>query len=170
MTGEDLRRALCGHDFGMVEQARITGSDADRAYFLDHYIDHTLKWFGHRGPPPALDAFRYFNSGLVLARREPLGEFLAWCEDVLGKAPAHHRVGAHMIADQDYFQFWTNTLHPGSCATLEWRWNHCEHWHQGFPRSGALVQHFSNFCHGPTDHGIARMRDILMRELGASGA
>ena len=65
-----------------------------------------------------------------------------------------------MISDQDYFQVWTNNLYPGSCRELSWEWNHCEYWDTGFPRTGARIAHFSNFCNGPARDTAARMRAL----------
>jgi hypothetical protein len=62
-----------------------------------------------------------------------------------------------MVADQDYFQHWANTLHPGACAELPWEWNHCEWWDEDFPAPDARILHFSNFCLGPTTDSIDRM-------------
>jgi hypothetical protein len=69
-----------------------------------------------------------------------------------------HQVGMHMIADQDYLQYWVHNLKPGSCILLPWYWNHCRHWAEGFPRPGARVIHFSNFCNGPDQDIIKQMR------------
>jgi hypothetical protein len=65
-----------------------------------------------------------------------------------------------MIADQDYIQYWTNELHPRSAATLDWSWNHCEHWHGDFPRPGVRIAHLSNACHGPTRRSLWRLRAL----------
>jgi hypothetical protein len=120
-----------------------------RADFLEHYERHPLVWLGDGTPPPTREAFRYFNSGVLLARRDGLEPFVAWALERMRAAGDAHQVGAHMIADQDYLQLWTNTLAPGSCTTLSWQWNHCEHWDEGFPRRGARIVHASNFCRGP---------------------
>jgi hypothetical protein len=64
-----------------------------------------------------------------------------------------------MVADQDYFQFWVNTLYPDA-RRHPWYWNHCEHWHPAFPRLGTLIAHFSNFCHGPVAATPTRMRAL----------
>lgn len=145
----DVERALDGRGLAMAEQTTIRGSGMTRADFLEHYVRHSLAWLGADAAPPPLEAFRFFNSGVLLARRDALAPLVAWALEQMRIRGDAHQVGAHMIADQDYFQLWTNTLHPGSCATLSWIWNHCEHWDDGFPRDGARILHASNFCRGP---------------------
>ena len=74
----------------------------------------------------------------------------------VGKTSLVYHV-SHMLADQDYLRLWTNSRHPGSCTTLAWDWNHCEHWDDGFPRRGARIVHASNFCRGPRPAGSLRL-------------
>jgi hypothetical protein len=153
----NVERALDGLPLAMAEQTGIRGSAMGRAGFMDHYRAHTLAWIAPAVAPPRLERFRFFNSGVVLGARAEFERLTAWALDTIGRLGPRHEVGRHMIADQDYFQAWTNTLHPGSCRTLGWEWNHCEHWDEGFPRRGALICHFSNFCNGPTARTLARM-------------
>lgn len=153
-----VEAALGAGGLGMVEQTAIRGSILNRSGFLDHYLDHTLSWFDPSAPPPPLERFRYYNGGVVLGHRDELARLAGWAEDRIRGAASHHHVGRHMISDQDYFQFWANQLSPDACVELPWQWNHCEHWDEGFPRSGALVLHFSNFCNGPGARQRARMR------------
>ena len=153
----DVEHALAGRPLAMAEQTTIRGSGMSRADFLEHYVRHPLAWLGRADAPPPLDAFRYFNSGVVLARRDGLEPFLAWALPRMRQAGDAHQAGEHMIADQDYLQLWTNTLQPGCCTTLPWEWNHCEHWDDGFPRRGARIVHSSNFCRGPSRTGSLRL-------------
>ena len=153
----DVERALAGRSLAMAEQTTIRGSGMSRADFLEHYVRHPLAWLARGDAPPPLDAFRYFNSGVVLARRDGLEPFLAWALPRMRQAGDAHQAGEHMIADQDYLQLWTNTLHPGCCTTLPWEWNHCEHWDDGFPRRRARIVHSSNFCRGPRRTGSLRL-------------
>lgn len=152
-----IERALDGRSLAMVEQTVVRGSDMDRAAFLRHYRDHALAWIDPNRTPPDLEDFRYFNSGVVLGTREELMRLTTWALALVRRPGASHQIGQHMITDQDYFQFWANTLHADRCRTLGWEWNHCEHWDEDFPRTGARVLHFSNFCHGPTVRSVARM-------------
>lgn len=161
LAGADVVAELKRHPFAMLEQAAVIGSGNDRSFFLEHYVNHTMAWFGDKRAPPRLHSFRYYNSGVLLCTAEALTEFLQWCKPSITSKPDHHRVGQHMIADQDYLQYWLNTVHPGMCRSLPWFWNHCEHWHDGFPRPGARVYHFSNFCHGPDATTTARMSHFL---------
>jgi len=149
LTTDTVRDALAGRGLGMAEQTTILGSHMTRKEFLDHYIHYSLAWLEPDAPPPTLNAYRFFNSGVVLGRRSELHRFATWALEKATLATRPHQLGEHMIADQDYFQFWTNTLHPGCCQTLPWSWNHSSLWDSGFPRSGAHIMHFSNFCHGP---------------------
>lgn len=146
---DDVEQALAGRGLAMAEQTTIRRSGMSRADFREHYVRHSLAWLGGGAAPPSQDAFRYFNSGVVLARRDALAPLVAWALERMHAAGDAHQAGEHMIADQDYFQLWANTLHPGSCSTLSWHWNHCEHWDDGFPRAGARIVHASNFCLGP---------------------
>jgi hypothetical protein len=145
-----LELALEGRSLGMVEQPGIRGSGMEHSDFLSHYRDHTLQWFENsRDPAPDPNDFRFYNSGVVVGRREAFAAVVDWAIASIRGTDREHQVGEHMIADQDYFQYWCNRLHPLSCTPLPWYWNHCEHWDVSFPRRGALVTHFSNFCAGP---------------------
>ena len=162
-TGADVAAALAGHPLGMVEQATIRGSSMDRAAFLEHYRVHTLGFIDPEVSPPTLEAFRYFNSGVVLGRCDALAEVVADALARIAAARGPHVLGAHMIADQDYFQHWVLSVRPGSCADLDWEWNHCSWWHDPFPRDGARILHFSNFMDGPTPETLAQMDAISSR-------
>jgi hypothetical protein len=152
-----ISRALGAAALGMVEQTGITGSGMTRGDFLQHYVTHALAWFAPGTPAPGLERFRFYNSGVVLGRRGELERLTTWALDTMHRAGKDHRIGRHMIADQDYFQYWTNTLFPSSCVQLPWNWNHCRHWDPDFPRSDAYILHFSNFCRGPSLHQVWRM-------------
>jgi hypothetical protein len=153
-----VEAALGPAGLAMAEQTAIRGSTMTGTDFLRHYANHTLEWFAPGSAPPALDAFHYYNSGVVVGRREELSAVAAWARARITSARVDHRVGQHMIADQDYFQYWANALAPHRCARLPWRWNHCRHWDEGFPRPDAYILHFSNFCNGPRAASIWRMR------------
>ena len=155
-----IRLAMGPHPLAMVEQTGITGSTMSRREFLAHYTRHTLALLAPGAPPPPIERFRYFNSGVVLGVREEWNRLVTWALTAIAGHAGEHQVGEHMIADQDYFQYWANTLHPGCCAELPWCWNHCEHWDAGFPRPGVLLAHFSNFCNGPAPGTSARMRAL----------
>jgi hypothetical protein len=165
-----IEGALAGRALGMVEQTTILGSAMARADFLDHYVRHSLTWLGGDLAAPRLEEFRFFNSGVVLGRRAELERLTAWALARMEEAGDRHHVGAHMIADQDYLQIWTNSLRPGSCAALSWEWNHCEHWDAGFPRRGARIVHASNFCRGPTHLGLWKLElKLALARLGWTG-
>ncbi len=153
----DIPSALDGHSLGMVEQTGIRGSAMSRKDFLESYKKHTLAFFDPELSAPSLDEFRHFNSGVVLGHRKEFQRFVEWAQHVAGSMRGEHQVGTYMIADQDYFQLWTNNLNPGTCKQLPWMWNHCEHWDEGFPRKEAIIVHFSNFCNGPTRESLLRM-------------
>ena len=159
-TERMVAAALADHPIAMVEQPTVTGSRMGRVDFLAHYVRHTLALLAPEAPPPALADFRYFNSGVVLLRRAEAEALTRWAQRTIDDVAGDHEVGEHMIADQDYFQLWVNTLHPGRAANLPWYWNHCEHWHPSFPRLGTLIAHFSNFCHGPAATTPTRMRAL----------
>lgn len=166
ITAEDIRRALDGRGLGMVEQTTILNSTMSRVDFWQHYKEHSLVWLDPGAQAPFLKDYRFYNSGVVLAQREEMERFCTWAMRVLAQRPGDHRVGEHMITDQDYFQYYANNLHPDSCRELSWRWNHCEHWDQGFPRPGAYVAHFSNFCLRPGWRQLLRIRATWRQGLG----
>ncbi|MFT7533261.1 MAG: hypothetical protein ACI9FD_004296 [Gammaproteobacteria bacterium] len=157
-----IESALCKYEYAMVEQKQIIGSNNDRAFFLEHYENHSMVWFDS-SDAPEIDDFRFYNAGVVLFTIESLVRFLPWSNSVIESKPDHHRVGKHMIGDQDYLQFWVNNLNPQQCRELPWFWNHCEHWDAEFPRNGALICHFSNFCNGPAPDAWDRMSSLLER-------
>lgn len=152
-----IQEALEQFPLAMVEQTGIRGSSMNRIDFLNHYKNHTLAWFASNGVAPDADRFRFFNSGVVLGNRTEFTKLVPWALGKIRSAATNHEIGIHMIADQDYFQYWANTLHPGVCRSLPWHWNHCEYWDSGFPREGAIFYHFSNFCKGPTRKILFRM-------------
>lgn len=160
VAAAEVAAALAGRGLGMVEQTPPPGAGYGRERFHDHYCRHTHRWFGAPGDPPPFAAFRYFNSGVVLARRAPLGALCEWALQSVTQRGPQHEVGAHMIADQDYFQYWAHALHPDSATALDWSWNHCAHWHGDFPRPGARIAHLSNACQGPTRRTIWRLRAL----------
>lgn len=155
-----VHKALNEHLLGMVEQTTITGSTMSRAAFWEHYRRHSLTFIAPDLAPPALSSFRYFNSGVILGHRLAIAAVTRWALDEISRSSSDHNIGRHMIADQDYFQVWTNNLYPGTCQELPWKWNHCEYWDAGFPRSRARIAHFSNFCNGPAPDTASRMRAL----------
>ena len=166
MDDAELAAMLGDRGLAMVEQTGITRSDMNRASFLEHYQQHSLAFIAPDQPLPELDDFRFYNSGVVVARREAMANIVAWARGHIATADGNHQVGEHMIADQDYFQVWVNNLHPHSCAELPWSWNHCEWWDEDFPRDDARVAHFSNFCIGPEEKIVERM--VAQRRRGLS--
>jgi hypothetical protein len=152
-----VEQQIAGYRLAMAEQPTIRGSAMGRPQFLDHYCRHSLAWIAPEAMAPDVERFRFFNSGVVLGLTEELGRLGDWALETIRRTGPEHRVGQHMVADQDYFQVWANSLHPGSCRTLGWEWNHCEHWDDKFPRRDAYVLHYSNFCQGPTARTLLRM-------------
>ncbi len=152
-----IEAALGGRGLGMVEQTAILGSDADRAFFREHYRRYALAVLAPESSVPPLDRFRYYNSGVVLASRDELELLVPWALATIATVGARHDAGEHMVADQDYFQVWANTLHPESCTALPWRWNHSAAWDEGFPREDAWILHLTNFCRGPSPWSYARL-------------
>lgn len=149
ITDDDLRSELGVGQFAMVEQTTIAGSTMGRAEFLDHYLGHSHRYLVPLLPEPDLERFRYFNSGLIVFRRLELRNFLDWADDLRRDLPAHHTIGAHMIADQDYLQVWANVIRAGARSEMGPEWNHCPLWDRDFPRDDGRIVHLSNFCNGP---------------------
>jgi GT2 family glycosyltransferase len=154
----DLVDALGDRPIGMVEQTCIRGGDMDGTRLRAFAYETMLPFFGPVPAGLAAEDLTYYNSGVVIAVREEIADLTAWALDTIAGCERSHDVGEHMVGDQDYFQYWVNVLHPGRCASLPWVWNHCEHWDEGFPRPGARILHFSNFCHGPRRETARRMR------------
>lgn len=161
LAAAEVSTALGEQRMAMVEQTGIAGSGMTPGDFQEHYSKRSLAFIdGSAAAPPAI-SFRYFNSGVVLAFRDELQLLLEWVAARRLLLPADHSVGAHMIADQDYFQVWANSVVPDRCASLSWQWNHCGHWDTGFPRRDALIAHFSNFCNGPEFETVLAMHNLL---------
>jgi lipopolysaccharide biosynthesis glycosyltransferase len=157
LDSTSIEGALAGRGLGMVEQRTIVGSGADRGFFRSHYERWALALLAPESAPPPRERFRYFNSGVVLARRAELLRLVPWALARIAALGSRHDAGEHMVADQDYFQVWANTLHPESCTTLPWRWNHAAAWDEGFPREGAWLLHLTNFCRGPSPWAYLRL-------------
>jgi hypothetical protein len=155
--------ALAGSGLGLVEQPQVRGSTTDRTALNAHYREHTLSWFGVPESAGHGGDFRYYNTGVMLATREALQQLVHWALEHLQGRLAPHRVGRHMIADQDYVQYWVNELNPAVCRPLPWQWNHCTHWDDGFPDPRALIYHLSSFCTAP------RLRHLLVMALIGRG-
>ena len=156
-TAADVAEALGERSIGMVEQTGIRGSNMDRSRFRDHYRDVSLAFIDPTAPVPALEDFRFFNSGVVFGRREAIVDLVGTTRARIELRTDAHVVGEHLVTDQDYLQHWANTLHPGACAQFSWEWNHCEWWDDDFPAAGARILHFSNFYLGPTRDALDRM-------------
>lgn len=155
----DVRDALGGKGLGMVEQKR-TVSQMGRRELYEHYCRVSMAFDAPDCLPPAFEAFRYFNSGVMLLERQAAIAALDWARGRVRDTPRPHRVGDQMIADQDHLQVWANSIAPGCCTELPWYWNHCQHWDDDFPRADAWIVHFSNFCNGPAPDTAPRMRRL----------
>jgi hypothetical protein len=158
LEDRDIAEALSEGSLGMVAQETITGSAMAPADFLEHYVRHTLAFISPGEKPPPPERFTYFNSGVVLGTRAELESLCSWATSAIASAGRPHAVGKHMIADQDYFQYWAHAVAPDRTVALPWSWNHSALWHEGFPRPDASILHFSNFCNGPARGAPARMR------------
>ena len=154
-----VEQALGGRSLAMAEQTGIQGSHMGRRELQQHYLDHALVWFDPDAEPSSDPDFRFYNSGVVLATRDGANDIVKWAVSRLPQGS--HQVGEHMITDQDYYQYWTNAMHPDACSLLDWRWNHCRHWDATFPHPSARIVHLSWFCKPPTLAQIAHM--TLMR-------
>jgi hypothetical protein len=163
LSDKDLEVNLSQHGLAMVEQTGIRGSSMNRKDFLDHFCRHSLAFIHPEGQPPPIERFRFYNSGVVMGRIQTLEELVDWAQHSINTHQDLHQIGEHMIADQDYFQVWANILHPDQCTELSWKWNHCELWDDDFPKPNGVVAHFSNFCHGPSEDTIVRMKKLRRR-------
>jgi GT2 family glycosyltransferase len=153
----DLGTALGAFDFGMVEQTTVSGSSMGREEFLEHFTKVSLPTVDSDARTPSLDVFRYWNSGVVLARTSALLELAQFATQKWTQNPAGHIVGDHMVSDQDYFQYWGSVRNPGSTNTLTKHWNHCQWWDDDFPNPAAKIHHYSNFCLGPDETIVEKM-------------
>jgi N-acetylglucosaminyl-diphospho-decaprenol L-rhamnosyltransferase len=164
LTARELAGLLGGRDFAMAEQPGITGSAMSRTDFLEHYVTHALPAIDPDAAPPSLADFRYYNSGVVVARPEPLRELATFALDRYADRDRAHVRGAHMVADQDYVQFWCTTLRPGTCSDLSTDWNHCRWWDADYPRPAARIRHLSNFTQGPVEETLAELEALSVDE------
>ncbi|MEQ9814013.1 MAG: hypothetical protein RLO50_14640 [Azospirillaceae bacterium] len=162
----DLETVLGEAAIGMVVQPRVRGGQTGPAELYDHYLRHAHALIVPDRAAPDTESFRYFNSGVVVARREALMQLVDWALSDIAAKRGRHEFGGHMVADQDYFQVWANVLRPWECGELPWSWNHCEHWDDGFPRDGTVFAHFSNFCNGPAATTGRRMRTLRRADDG----
>ena len=153
----DVEEALGGSAMAAAEQTTIVRTGWTRRELRDHFLRHSLEWIAPGTPAPELEAFRFFNSGVVIGSREAWADLTGWAFREIERTGPAHAVGEHMIADQDYVQFYASCVRPGSFRTLSWEWNHCEHWDEGFPRAEARIAHFSNFTFGPGRRQWLRM-------------
>ncbi|SDA67049.1 Glycosyltransferase, GT2 family [Mesorhizobium qingshengii] len=161
LRAAEMVAALGDRRIGMVEQTGIAGTGMTRADFLESYRRHSLAFIDASAAAPAEHHFRHFNSGVVLAYADEMRRFLDWADGRRRVLPADNMADNYMIADQDYFQVWANTVAPQHCTSLPWQWNHCGHWDEHFPRPGALIAHFSNFCNGPEFESVMAMHALL---------
>lgn len=63
LGADDVRKALNGKGLGMVEQTTILNSTMNRAAFLKHYKEHSLRWLAPEAAAPSLEEYRFYNSG-----------------------------------------------------------------------------------------------------------
>jgi hypothetical protein len=110
--------------------------------------------------PPDLNMFRYWNSGIVIARIKPLRDLASRALTLFESNPQGFSPQGELVADQDFFQHWGSIKHPGSVKTLQPRWNNCAHWDKDFPLPDALFLHWSNFCLGPNVDTLTGMRHL----------
>jgi hypothetical protein len=163
ISAEDLYESLGAFQMGMVEQKTIKGTGMNRIDFYNHYLQYSLPLIDPGQAPPALEKFRFYNSGFVVGRAGEMYRLAVWALrriEELENLGIPSQIGKHMIADQDYFQYWVNNLHPDSCVELPWIWNHCELWDEQFPRPEARVVHFSNYCRGPSKGRLKQIEDF----------
>jgi GT2 family glycosyltransferase len=157
VSSQDLISTLGNRSLGMVEQTKIRGSTMSRKDFLEHYKNFSLKFIDPTIQCPSLEQFRFYNSGVVVAEKKELLKIVDSTLDQINSRQERHQVEHHMIADQDYFQYWANNVNPKGVTELSWHWNHCEHWDLDFPNKDANIFHYSNFCEGPHDKCFLEM-------------
>lgn len=150
ITSSTIASLLSDKPMAMVEQKQTIGSGIDRYALYRYYRDEILPMIEGRLAPPTFEEFRYFNSGVALLERKEALRIINWVQRKLKNKRLSAQNDQTFIADQDYFQVWANSVRPNACTELPWQYNHCALWHEHFPRDGAVFNHFSNFCLGPT--------------------
>ena len=150
IESNDVAAILTDRPMAMVEQKQTLASGIVRQTLYEYYCDVTLPSIMEELPPPDMDAFRYFNSGVVIVERAHAIKLIDWAEKQIHIWRAGSRTHEHLIADQDFIQVWANSVCPEASSELPWQYNHCALWHEDFPRQGGIFLHFSNFCRGPT--------------------
>ena len=153
----DVVSALADFDFGLAEQTTIRGSTMGRPDFLRHFSEVGLPVIDPEAGEPHGDDFRYWNSGVVLARSSALLELSEFALSSWAKNPEAHVNGESVVTDQDYFQYWGAIHRPGSFHTLSTDWNHCYWWDLDYPRPTARIRHYSNFTLGPSESTLDHM-------------
>jgi GT2 family glycosyltransferase len=155
---ETIVSVLGQSDFAMVEQKTVSGSTMKRADFLHHFSEVALPVIDSNECISSLEHFRYWNSGICIARLGALRELARFALQRFYDHPDLFSRGGHLVADQDFFQYWGSIRKPGSVATLEPNWNNCAHWDDEFPMSNAYFLHWSNFCLGPDNATLEGIR------------
>ena len=156
-----LLNELGDKSIGMVQQSKVLGiNPLGKKELYDHYVKVSHQAVNGVAPPPLLQDFKYFNSGVVLFRRKSLENFLAWASEILLVMP--REIDGNMVADQDMLQVFANEIVPEEVKELDWKWNHCQWWDENFPSSHAHIIHMSNFCQGPTSIQMSKLA-ILSR-------
>jgi GT2 family glycosyltransferase len=153
VSSDDVRLALGNHQLAMAEQKFTRGTDMSREKFLDHYLSVSLPGVASNAYHPSLSEFRYYNSGVVLGRREAWTELIEFAAPIARARPLEIR--GQMVADQDIIQVWVNSIRPGIARELDpEEWNACDLWCD-VDTTRVRIRHYSNFCQGPSPELIS---------------
>jgi GT2 family glycosyltransferase len=148
---------------GMVQQPKVLGQHPlGKKQLYDHYVKVSHKAINNVISPTSIQDFKYFNSGVVLFRRQSLENFLAWTSEILPIMP--REIDGNMVADQDMLQVYANEIVPEEVKELDWKWNHCQWWDEDFPSPEAHIIHMSNFCQGPTAFQMGKLASLSRAE------
>ena len=155
INARDVEESLSDADFALVEQKTIRGSSMNRQKFFEHFCRFALPAISPLSVPSDFPRFRYWNSGVVLARTKPLIELAAFVEGTFRERGGFHSPEGELVGDQDYFQYWLGHEAGPRFRELPIEWNDCYWWNPEFPSPQSRIIHFSSFTE-PPDEGILR--------------
>ncbi len=159
ISGFDIEKNLAAADFALVEQKMIRGSSMNRQRFFEHFCRYALPAIAPLSKAKDFPRFRYWNSGVVFARTEPLVELAKFVERGFSDGSALHSPEGELVGDQDYFQYWLGREAGPRFRELPIEWNDCYWWNPEFPSPQSRIVHFSSFTQPPDQRTIQQMSE-----------
>lgn len=159
--GDDVVSALNGAAFALHEQSGIVGTAMTRADFFDYFTAVALPVIDPTAQPEHFPRFRYWNSGVVIASTDAASELVDFALKRFLVDPRRHVVGPHIVADQDYVQYYLGRSDSPDVSDLSVHWNDCRWWDDDFPQPQSRIWHFSDFSKGPGNQTLSAMSQAI---------